>query len=95
MLANFHESLQCSTLRLGRIAFSEAPISDLEYRSYYAEVDRQHRQMTQAIADQNPELADKIVSRHMALFRNRIVRYLSQSLASEVTITEEQTAFVP
>jgi DNA-binding GntR family transcriptional regulator len=92
MLASFHESLQCSTLRLGRIAFSEAPISDLEYRSYYAEVDRQHREMTQAIADQDAGLADQIVSRHMALFRNRIVRHLSQSLASEVTITEEQTA---
>jgi hypothetical protein len=30
MLANFHESLQAYALRLG--AFSEAPISDPEYR---------------------------------------------------------------
>ena len=86
MLANFHESLQAYALRLG--AFSEAPISDPEYRVYYNEVDRQHRQILKAIEDKAPQLADEIVKTHIALFRNRIVRHLSDTLATEVAIDD-------
>jgi hypothetical protein len=41
-----------------------------------------------AIEDKAPQLADEIVKTHIALFRNRIVRHLSDTLATEVEIDD-------
>lgn len=86
LLASFHESLQSYTLRLGRLAYSEAPSSDSEYRSYYDQVDRQHREMVDAIEKQEPDRADDLARDHIALFRERVIRHLSASLASSLEI---------
>ncbi len=86
LLAAFHESLQSYTMRLGRIAYSEAPAHDSAYRTYYDQVDRQHREIVSAIEAQDADRADDLVRDHIALFRQRVVRHLSQSLATTLKI---------
>lgn len=92
LLAGFHESLQAYTLRLGRIAYSEAPTSDREYRAYYAKVDQHHREMVESIDVQDPDRADKLVKDHIALFRDRVMRHLGNSLASDFDIGEGESS---
>jgi len=88
LVASFHESLQNSSLRLSRLAFAEASVSDAEYRTYYSEVDEQHQQMLRGIEQRDPELGDEIAKRHAALFRDRIARFLRDSLAADVPLAE-------
>ena len=88
LLAGFHESLQAYTLRLGHLAFSEAPINDREYKAYYEKVDQHHRAIVSAIEKQDADRADEIVQEHVELFRNRVIRHLSGSLASTIKIRD-------
>jgi DNA-binding GntR family transcriptional regulator len=87
-LWEYHDSLQCHTLRLGRIAYSEAPFTDREYRSYYTTVDRHHRDMVEVIERQDAERADRLAQEHLSLFRDRVIRHLMKSLASEIPIKD-------
>jgi DNA-binding GntR family transcriptional regulator len=86
LLAGFHASLQSYTLRLSRLTFAEAPFSDREYKAYYDQVDSQHRQLVDAIVSQDADKADRLARDHVALFRHRVIRQLSQSLASNLEI---------
>jgi len=86
LVASFHESLQNSSLRLSRLAFAEASVGDAEYRTYYAEVNEQHEQMLRAIEERDAEQGDEIARRHAALFRDRIARFLRDSLAADVPL---------
>lgn len=95
LVASFHESLQNSSLRLSRLAFAEASIGDAEYRTYYSEVNDQHEQMLRAIEQRDADRADEIIKRHAALFRDRIARFLRDSLAADVPLDETASIAPP
>lgn len=86
LLAGFHYSLQNCSLRLGRLAYSKAPINDREYRAYYAKVDQEHRAIVAAIEARDADLADRLAKNHLLLFRDRVLRHLGSSLASDMIL---------
>jgi len=95
LVASFHGSLQNSSLRLSRLAFAEASVGDAEYRTYYSEVNEQHEQMLRAIEQRDPDQGDEIARRHAALFRDRIARFLRDSLAADVPLGDAPLVVPP
>lgn len=84
---SWYESLLNSSMRLARAAYEHAPLQGAAYRDYYAKVDAEHHAMVVAIAKGDAQAADDLGRNHTVLFRERVVSYLSESRADEVTLS--------
>jgi len=81
-----YESLLNSSMRLARAAFDQAPLDGFAYKQYYARVDAEHRSMVEAIRKRDGETAESLARQHTALFRERVVGYLSESRSNEIVL---------
>lgn len=86
-IADFYEGQLANSLRLARLAFAETPLDADDQSRYYAEVIRQHEAMVAAIRDGDGEAADALARDHVALFRERVMRYLERSGAGELPLS--------
>lgn len=80
-ISDFYESQLANSLRLARLAFAETLADADDQSRYYGEVIRQHGAMIEAIRAGDGEAADALARDHVALFRERVMRYLDRSSA--------------
>jgi DNA-binding GntR family transcriptional regulator len=83
---SWYESLLNSSMRLARAAYEQAPLHGSAYKDYYARVDAEHRSMVEAIRRRDAQAAEQLARDHTALFRERVIGYLSESRSAEIAL---------
>jgi len=85
-LAAQYATLLAVSLRMARTVFAYAPMSGESAEGYYLEVVRQHDAMIELIEKGDGDGGDAMARRHTQLFRERVVRYFSASLAADLPL---------
>lgn len=85
-MANVYDAQLMTSQRLAHLAFADAPLDGEDQTAYYAELNRQHGAMVDAIAARDGDAADRFAADHAHLFRDRIHRYINRSLAGEISL---------
>ena len=83
---SWYESLLNSSMRLARAAYEQAPLHGSAYKQYYARVDAEHRSMVEAIRTRDAQAVEQVAREHTALFRDRVIGYLSESRSAEIAL---------
>ncbi|MGI9415399.1 MAG: GntR family transcriptional regulator [Hyphomicrobiales bacterium] len=87
-ISGVYESQLMGSQRLAHLAFADAPLQGEDQAEYYAELNRQHAAMVDAIERQDGAAADRLAVDHVELFRSRVQRYIDRSLAGEITLSD-------
>ena len=87
-LASVYDAQLMSSQRLAHLAFADAPLEGEDQVEYYAELNRHHEALVDAIETRDGAAADRLAAEHVELFRSRVHRYIDRSLASEVPIAD-------
>ncbi|MBX9841274.1 MAG: GntR family transcriptional regulator [Xanthobacteraceae bacterium] len=87
LIESWYESLLNSSMRLARTAYEQGPLKSAAYKQYFAKVDAEHRAMVDAITRRDAAGAEQLGRQHAMLFRERVVHYLSESRADEITVS--------
>lgn len=88
LISAVYDTQLMGSQRLAHLAFADAPIHGEDEAEYYADLNRQHDAMVQAIERQDGNAADKLAADHVELFRSRVQRFIDRSLAGEITLSD-------
>jgi len=88
LLESYYSNLLSRTFRLGILTLDYAHRSDRERRKDLRAIEADHKNLVQAIAKRNGQLAEQIARRHARDFLLRVTRYASENLATETAIYE-------
>jgi len=87
-MAGVYDSQLMTSQRLAHLAFADAPLEGEDQAAYYAELNRQHDAMVDAIERRDGNTADRLAADHVDLFRSRLHRYVDRSRADDVVIAD-------
>ena len=87
-MAGVYDSQLMTSQRLAHLAFADAPLEGEDQAAYYAELNRQHDAMVDAIERRDGTAADRLAADHVDLFRSRVHRYVDRSRAGEIVIAD-------
>lgn len=71
--------------RLGFISFG-GPVDQTDVEAHFARVREDHAQLVEAYRDRDARRAEEISTRHVVLFRDRILRYVDASAADDIDL---------
>ena len=85
-IAELYETQLWASLRLARMVFANAPLSDPSHSRYYAEVIRHHEGMIAAIEAGDEDRADELARKHAELFKRRVTQSLQAGSAGDIAL---------
>ncbi len=86
-----YEALLNVSLRLATTLFAGAAMTDDEDAYFHLIID-QHEAIIDALERRDAEAAETLALSHTRLFRRRVIAYMEQSLAGEITISPDEPA---
>ena len=87
-ISGVYASQLMGSQRLAHLAFADAPLQGEDEVEYYADLNRQHEAMVEAIERQDGAAADALAVDHVDLFRSRVQRFIDRSLAGEIKLSD-------
>ncbi|WP_312244493.1 GntR family transcriptional regulator [Stutzerimonas nitrititolerans] len=88
VLAKIYTNLLTENIRVARIAMSYESFPSAEARhSHLENILREHREMLDAIKQQDADRAEELAHSHTGLARKRVTEYISHSAVSDVSIS--------
>lgn len=92
VLAKIYANLLTENLRVARLAMSYETFASAEARrSHLDNILREHREILEAIRTRDADGAEDLASSHTGLARKRVTEYISQSAATDVSISPRST----
>jgi DNA-binding GntR family transcriptional regulator len=71
------QKVRCETNRLAFLSYGNEIDPRRKLRQHYTSVIRQHEQIVDALNRRDAEALDKIIVKHIGIFKNRIIRYMA------------------